>query len=406
VAGPDPRSPGRRGAFASRLLLARRSLARRRSGAPRTRGGRQVLTGSGVAALLLVGGAGYTVQPGDTLSHIALRVGSTVQRLVDANGLSDPDRIYVGQSLTVPGGPAASPTPAAPPAPATGGDGTYVVRRGDALSLIARRHGVTLRALADANGITDPHRIYAGQRLTIPGSATPSPSPAPSAPPSPAPSPAARPSPSATPAPGRPSGESLRYTVARGDTLSRIATRHGVPLQVVVDANGITDPNRILVGQVLLIPLDGATATPAPAPAPSAPSGPLTREEVGDLIVEVATDYGWNPAWVKALAWQESGWQQSVVSHVGAKGIMQVMPGTGDFVSRRLVGRTLDLDSPRDNVTAGVAFLDYLHDLTGGDIEQTLAGYYQGLASVRRNGMYADTERYIANVIALKARFE
>lgn len=394
MAGPHPRSPDGRGALASRLLIVRRSLGRRRPAAPprgRVRSGRRMLAGSGIVALVLAGGAGYTVQPGDTLSHIARRVGSTVQQLVDANGLSDPDRILVGQLLTVPGAPVASPAPAAP---ATGGGDVYVVRRGDALSRIARQHGVTLRALAEANAITDLDRIRAGQRLTIPGSA------------SPAPAPASAPTPTPTPSTPAAPADTLRYTVVQGDTLSRIATRHGVPLQVVIDANGIADPNRIFAGQVLVVPLDGAAAPAASPPAPSAPSGPLTREQVRDLIVEIATSYGWNPAWIQALAWQESGWQQSVVSHVGAKGIMQVMPGTGDFVSRRLVGRPLDLDDPRDNVTAGVAFLDYLHDLTGGDIEQTLAGYYQGLASVRRNGMYVDTQRYIANVIALKARFE
>jgi N-acetylmuramoyl-L-alanine amidase len=67
---------------------------------------------------------------------------------------------------------------------------------------------------------------------------------------------------------------------------------------------------------------------------------------------------------------------------------MQVMPATGDFISEHLVGRRLDLHDPRDNVIAGVAFLQYLWELTDGDVRQTLAGYYQGLRSVRQNGMY------------------
>jgi N-acetylmuramoyl-L-alanine amidase len=86
-------------------------------------------------------------------------------------------------------------------------------------------------------------------------------------------------------------------------------------------------------------------------------------------------------------------------------GIMQVMPGTGEFVSRELAGRDLDLEDPRDNVEAGVLFLQYLWELTDGDAEQTLAGYYQGLRSVAENGRYDDTERYIANVLALRDRF-
>jgi N-acetylmuramoyl-L-alanine amidase len=84
---------------------------------------------------------------------------------------------------------------------------------------------------------------------------------------------------------------------------------------------------------------------------------------------------------------------------------MQVMPDTGRFVSHELVGRELDLEDPYDNVVAGIAFLQHLWELTDGDVEQTLAGYYQGLRSVRDHGMYDDTERYIANVLALRDRF-
>jgi N-acetylmuramoyl-L-alanine amidase len=112
-----------------------------------------------------------------------------------------------------------------------------------------------------------------------------------------------------------------------------------------------------------------------------------------------------SPAFVKAVAWQESGWNQQVVSSANAIGVMQVLPSTGRFVSSYLVGRTLDLNDPVDNVEAGVAFLRYLYRYTGGDVRMTLAGYYQGLRSVNQNGMYSDTVRYIDNVTALRARY-
>lgn len=83
---------------------------------------------------------------------------------------------------------------------------------------------------------------------------------------------------------------------------------------------------------------------------------------------------------------------------------MQVIPATGQFVSDQLLGRQLDLDDPVDNVTAGVVYLQHLWELTGGDVERTLAGYYQGLGSLERVGLYADTEVYIANVLALRER--
>lgn len=271
-----------------------------------------------------------------------------------------------------------------------GASAGYVVQPGDTLSGIARQLGTDVRALAEANDIADANRILAGQELRVPGGATPTTG-----------------APSSTPAPATPAAGATVHTVGVGDSLWRIAARYRVSREAVVAANGLRDPDHILIGQRLTIPdaavtgVGGGTSAPAPAPVPAA----VGRAEVERLLEEVAAEYGWNPAWVKALAWQESGWQQTVRSSVGAVGIMQVMPGTGDFVSRSLVGRTLDLDDPRDNVVAGVAFLDYLFDLTGGDIEHALAGYYQGLGSVSRNGLYPSTVQYVRNVVALKARF-
>jgi N-acetylmuramoyl-L-alanine amidase len=182
------------------------------------------------------------------------------------------------------------------------------------------------------------------------------------------------------------------YEVRPGDTLSAIAARQGTSVDALARANDLTDPNRIFVGQVLTIP-----RTSAPAAA--------SRADVGRLLETVAGERGWSPAFVKALAWQESGWNNDRVSSAGAIGIMQVMPGTGAFVARELEGRPLDLTDPYDNVVAGVAFLDHLYELTDGDVEQLLAGYYQGLRSVRLNGRYPSTDRYIANVLALRERF-
>lgn len=179
------------------------------------------------------------------------------------------------------------------------------------------------------------------------------------------------------------------HVVGPGESLSTIARDLGTSVTELAELNGITNIHHVERGQRLTVP-ESAVATPT---------------DVGTLLTEVAREQGWSPAFVKALAWQESGWQQDVVSSAGAIGIMQVMPGTGEFVSQELVGRHLDLDDPRDNVIAGVTFLQHLWELTGGDAERTLAGYYQGLASVRANGLYDDTERYIDNVLTLRERF-
>ncbi len=114
----------------------------------------------------------YVVQPGDTLRRIALRFNTTVSALAQLNGITNVNYIQVGQRLTVPGSapaptpvpPTSAPGPTATPAQAR----TYRVQPGDTLYRIALRFGVSMRGLQQANGITDPNRIFWGQVLTIP----------------------------------------------------------------------------------------------------------------------------------------------------------------------------------------------------------------------------------------------
>ncbi|RKH21298.1 LysM peptidoglycan-binding domain-containing protein [Corallococcus praedator] len=107
----------------------------------------------------------YTVRSGDTLSGIASRHGTTTGALAKANNISNPNKIYVGQKLTIPGKGGSAPVT---PKPSSGGS-TYTVRSGDTLSGIAGRHGTTVNALQQANNISNPNKIYVGQKLTIPG---------------------------------------------------------------------------------------------------------------------------------------------------------------------------------------------------------------------------------------------
>jgi LysM repeat protein len=117
----------------------------------------------------------HTVQRGENLYRIALRYGTTVNAIVAANGLTNPNRIYVGQRLVIPDGTGSAGTTA----PSTTTSGTYVVRRGDTLSSIARRFGTTTTSLAQLNGIANPSLIYTGQVLQLSGTGT-EPAPAPS----------------------------------------------------------------------------------------------------------------------------------------------------------------------------------------------------------------------------------
>lgn len=96
----------------------------------------------------------YVIQPGDTLSGIAARFGTTVSELASLNGISDPNLIYAGSTLKVPEG---------------GSSGQYyTIQPGDTLSGIAAKFGTTVSALASLNGISDPNLIYAGSTIRIP----------------------------------------------------------------------------------------------------------------------------------------------------------------------------------------------------------------------------------------------
>ena len=104
------------------------------------------------------------------------------------------------------------------------------------------------------------------------------------------------------------------------------------------------------------------------------------------------------PRTVLAISWQESGWQQRRRSSAGAIGAMQIMPGTGRWMSL-YVGRKLNIYSLHDNVVAGVLLFKVLRAQTSK--KRAIGGYYQGLGSIQQRGMYPSTRRYVRNVKAI-----
>ena len=222
----------------------------------------------------------YTVVRGDSLSGIASRFGTTTRNLMSINGITNANFIRAGQVLKLssdgvaPAAPApATPAPTTPapaaPAPAASAT-TYKVVAGDSLSGIAARFGTTTRNLMSLNGIVDANRIRIGQVLNIAAGAV--------APTTPAPS---------TPAPNA-SGTSS-YTVVARDTLSGIAARFGTTSRTLMSLNGLTDANRIRIGQVLTIA--GAAGAAA---APASTSGATSTYTVvaGDTLSGIAARFG------------------------------------------------------------------------------------------------------------------
>lgn len=115
----------------------------------------------------------YTVAPGDTLGAIAVRFGVTVEALVAANGIEDPDRIRVGQVLIIPGIDDSAPAPALAAAEIP----TTVVRAqaGDDIAVLAARYGEDPRLIAELNATTATHRLFPGQPVRVPARSAPPP---------------------------------------------------------------------------------------------------------------------------------------------------------------------------------------------------------------------------------------
>jgi soluble lytic murein transglycosylase-like protein len=210
------------------------------------------------------------------------------------------------------------------------------------------------------------------------------------------------------------------YMVRLGDTLSAIGVRFGVGQQALVAANPgvVLDPLR--AGLRLNVPAPrGGAAGPAqepgqagtpvatPAATPMSSSAPAPAGQAGTiaaLLTAQAQAAGVSVALVKAVAWQESGWQM-VMAADGGIGVMQLMPATVAWISSALLGYRLDPYNAAENIHGGVALLAYYLRVFAGDQRLAIAAYHQGLASVRSQGINANTAAYLANVLALEQRF-
>ena len=263
------------------------------------------------------------------------------------------------------------------------------IHRGDTLSDLATRYGTSVEALRKANHLKGT-TIYAGELLRIPGQNMPAAAPV--------------------------RVVNKVYVVRPGDNLTRLGRTlgHSVPW---LKARNHLRSSTIVIGQKLVYGVTAAApARRATARVSTTVSGSAayhrallrsrampSRAHVRDLIRASARRHHVPVNLALALSYQESGFQQRVVSPVDAIGVMQVLPSTGRSLGR-MHGRSYDLLRVEDNVEAGVTLIADLLRATG-SVERTLAGYYQGLGSVSRVGFLPQTKQYIRNIQLLRKHF-
>jgi LysM repeat protein len=368
----------------------------------------------------------HTVTSGESLSSIAAADGLSVAQLAAANGLPLNASLISGSALQIPpqgaslsglsssgsttgtdsdGDNDGDGTSSAVPVSSSSGSGSagsYVVVPGDTLSGIAARIGTSATALAAANGLDVNGVLPAGAAIRLSGSSSGS---------------------TALRVSTTSSG-SGSYLVVPGDTLTAIAARAGTTPGALAAANGL-DPNGILLsGSTIHVPsgmgstavpvsttVGGGTAESQPVGSvaqgnPTSPPYPTPERLSASQIASVATAQGVPGALADAIAWQESGFNNDLVSSADARGIMQILPGTWEWIQRTLTpSAPLGPASATENVRGGALLLRSLLNSTGGDTATAAAGYYQGLPSVQAHGMYPDTQAYVRSVQALEARF-
>lgn len=254
------------------------------------------------------------------------------------------------------------------------------IRPGDTLSALAKRHHTTVTALKHVNHLRGDV-IVEGMLLRLPGSP-----------------PARR----GAPAASRP------YAVHAGDNLTVLAHRWRTTVPALVHRNHLRS-TVLVIGQHLTYPQRAGLAPARVSGSAAAHRSVLqhrsvpSRAAVRDLIRGAARRHGVPTHLALALAYQESGFQQRVVSPVDAIGVMQVLPSTARSLGRAH-GRRYDLLRAQDNIEAGVTLLGDLLRATG-TTHGALAGYYQGLGSVRAKGLLPQTHQYIRNIGLLQHRF-
>ena len=219
---------------------------------------RRRLVALAIAVVLPLPGlaAEVTVQPGETLSQIADRLGISMTRLMKLNGITNPDHVESGSKLTVPSSVSSSGRSKGASSSSNVNTTKVTVKDGETLSEIADRHGMSVNELVRLNALSNADHVETGSTLRVKASAVTS-------------------SRSADSPSSYRKGAS-QHVVQPGENLSTIAEGYGVPMSRLVAINGLQDANHVEVGMRLRLkgnpPTSAAASTEAPPSRSVAPA--------------------------------------------------------------------------------------------------------------------------------------
>jgi len=191
----------------------------------------------------------------------------------------------------------------------------------------------------------------------------------------------------------------LVHVVRSGESLTQLARRYGTTVAKLARLNHLDPSHYLLIGTKLRVPAAKHAVTATRRVAYRTTSVASVR----GLIDHWALHYGVDVHLVRALAWMESGYNNALVSSVGARGIMQLLPTTFRYVETSLIGHRVRHNAD-GNVRAGVAYLTHLLHAFHGEKRLALAGWYQGERAVRNHGVYKVSKTFVADVLALEHR--
>jgi N-acetylmuramoyl-L-alanine amidase len=174
------------------------------------------------------------------------------------------------------------------------------------------------------------------------------------------------------------------HTVEPGESLWSIAAEDGLTVEELAAANGLSPDAMLVVGDTILIP---------PA-ATVAGTGQCTWHCASSVHPHPTDEYV-SPEQVQSIASNESSFSNAAVSEAGARGVMQIIPDTWNYIDQYLTEQPLDPASAIDNVRAGVIYLHYLYHLNNGDGDATVSSYFQG---PNRESILPETETYLREI--------